>query len=333
MPLHRVASGFLLFSVALGCGSDPVAPPEASYTISIRGGADQQGPAGSILAEPLQVTVVDVANRPVQGVVVRFRVLSGGGSLTDSIGVTGPGGVAVTFARVGATTGPQQFEAAIRRVPTRKVTFDATASDPARLVRLSSGSTVTPGDTVDVIGDNFNTSVAGNTVFFGTTRARVLALEGDTLIRVLVPFCATSGTTTVQVQVGSAVTNTLPVTYAATSATLNLAVGEGITVGVAELERCIQLPAMGPRYLIVPQFASATDEPEGKVLKLKRLESTPFRIGRTTTTTAAMAFGAMATRPAAIVVVRPIRKGVETGSSAALANCGTTRYRGPIAGS
>ena len=292
VPLHRVASGLLLLSAALGCGSDPVAPPEASYTISIHGGADQQGPAGSILDEPLQVTVVDVANQPVQGVVVRFRVLSGGGSLTDSIGVTGTGGIALTFARVGSMTGPQQFEAAIRRVPTRKVTFDATASDPARLVRLGPGSTVTPGDTVDVIGDNFNTSAAGNTVFFGTSRARVLALEGDTLIRVLVPFCVSPGTTTVQVQVGSAVTNTLPVTYATTSATLNLAVGEGITVGVADLERCIQLPAMGPRYLIVPQFASAADDPV----------STPFRIGRTTTMAAAIGSGGLATKPAAITM-------------------------------
>ena len=276
---RRALSCTIALSIALGCGSDPIAPPEASYTIAIHGGSDQQGPAGSVLDEPLQVTVSNVENEPVQGVVVRFRVLSGGGSLTDSIGVTGAGGIAITYARVGNTVGPQVFEAAIRRADQHKVMFEATASEPARLTRLSTGATASAGDTVDVIGENFNTTAQGNTVFFGTTRARILAIEGDTLLRVIVPFCATTGMTTLHVQVGSAATNTLAITYAATAPTLNLAVGEGITVGVADLERCLQIPAMGQRYLIVPQFAGAADDPI----------STPFRIGRTTTTTTAAA--------------------------------------------
>ena len=287
MNTRRVLSCTLVLSLVLGCGSDPVAPPEASYTIAIHGGGDQQGPAGSILDEPLQVTVTNVENEPVQGVVVRFRVLSGGGSLTDSIGVTGPGGIAITYARVGNAVGPQVFEAAIRRAAQHKVVFEATASEPARLIRLSTGATASAGDTVDVIGENFNTTAQGNAVFFGTTRARVLAIEGDTLLRAIVPFCATPGMTTVQVQVGSAVTNTIAVSYAATAPTLTLAVGEGITVGVADLERCLQIPAMGQRYLVVPQFASAADDPI----------STPFRIGRTTPMTAAAPRPMAAPRP------------------------------------
>ena len=279
----------LALAASLACGSDPVAPPEASYTIAIHGGADQQGPAGSVLDDPLQVTVTDVSNQPVQGVVVRFRVLSGGGSLTDSIGVTGVGGIAITYARVGNTVGPQVYEAAIRRAPNHKVTFDAAATEPARLTRISTGSSATAGDTVEVIGENFNTTAEGNAVFFGTSRARILAIEGDTLLRVIVPFCAMPGATTVQVQVGSASTNTIPVSYSTTSATLNLAVGEGITVGVAELAGCLQLPAMGQRYLVVPQFAGAADDPI----------STPFKIGRTATTTATAGGAAMAGAPLA----------------------------------
>ena len=274
---RRFLSCVLALAVA-GCGSDPAAPPEASYTIAIHGGGDQQGPAGSILDEPLQVTVSNVENDPVQGVVVRFRVLSGGGSLTDSIGVTGPGGIAITYARVGSTVGPQVYEAAIRRADQKRVTFEATATDPARLTRISSGTNATAGDTVDVVGENFNTTPGGNAVFFGVTRARILAVEGDTLLRVIVPYCATAGLTTVQVQVGTATTNTIPVSYTAAT-TLNLAVGEGITIGVADLERCVQIPAMGPRYLVVPQFAGTADDPI----------STPFRIGRTTPTAVAAA--------------------------------------------
>ena len=294
MNQRRVLPCVIVLATLLGCGSDPVAPPEASYTIAIHGGGDQQGPAGSILDEPLQVTVVDVANQPVQGVVVRFRVLSGGGSLIDSIGVTGPGGIAITYARVGAAVGPQLYEAAIRRAPNRKVTFEAMATEPARITGLSTGSSVTAGDTVDVVGDNFNTTPGGNTVLFGGTRARVLGIQGDTLLRVIVPFCVTPGMTVVQVQVGSAATNTLPITYSSASPTLNLAVGEGITVGVADLERCVQLPAMGNRYLIVPQFASYADDPI----------STPFRIGWTTGTTTA-ATGAPRAATLAQVASRP----------------------------
>ena len=282
MHHRRFLPRALTLAAVLGCGSDPVAPPEASYTIAIHGGADQQGPAGSILDEPLQVTVTNVENQPVQGVVVRFRVIAGGGSLTDSIGVTGPGGIAITYARVGNAVGPQVFEAAIRRAVQHAVTFEAEASEPARLIRLSSGTTASAGDTVDVVGENFNTTAQGNAVFFGSTRARLLAIEGDTLLRVIVPFCVTPGMTTVRVQVGSATTNTLAVSYPSTSPTLNLAVGEGITVGVADLERCLQLPAMGQRYLVVPQFAGAADDPV----------STPFRIGRTTPTTTVTATSA-----------------------------------------
>ena len=276
MKKLRVLPFVLVLGGAIAC-EDPASPPEASYTIAIHGGSEQQGPVGSTLNDPLQVTVTNVENEPVQGVVVRFRVLSGGGSLTDSIGVTGPGGIAITFARVGGAVGPQLYEAAIRRVPAKKVTFEAMASEPVRLTRLSSGSSVNAGDTVEVIGDNFNTTVLGNTVLFGTTRARILAIEGDTLLKVIVPYCAPSGMTTVQVQVGSAATNTLPVTYATPSPTLDLAVGEGITVGVADVERCIQLPAMGQRYLVVPQYAGAADDPV----------SIPFKIGRTTPVVAA----------------------------------------------
>ncbi len=278
-PLRVALCSIVLFGTA-ACGSDPVSPPEASYTIAIHGGADQQGPAGSLLDKPLQVTVTDVANQPVQGVIVRFRVLSGGGSLTDTIGVTGAGGIALTFARVGSAMGPQEYAAQLLRAPERTVTFDATATAPARLLRVNPGSTIAAGDTVSVVGENFNSIPSGNAVFFGSTQARILALEGDTLLRVLVPFCVAAGAIEIRVRVGSAMTNTLPASYSSASPTLVLAVGEGITVGAADLERCLQLPTdAAQRYLIVPQFAGAADDPV----------STPFRIGYTEPTLTAAA--------------------------------------------
>ena len=139
MP-RRFLAGLVLLSAALACGGDPVRPPEASYSLSIHAGSAQQGPAGSIVAQPLQVTVTDVAKQPVQGVVVRFRVVTGGGSLTDTIGVTGLGGIALTFARLGPTVGPQRFEAFMLRAPKTKITFDITATPGATLTRLEPAS-------------------------------------------------------------------------------------------------------------------------------------------------------------------------------------------------
>ena len=264
-PLVRL----VVLSVALACGGDPASPPEASYTIAIHGGSDQQGPAGSILEQPLQVTVSDVASQPVQGVVVRFRSVAGGGTLTDTIGVTGLGGIALTYARVGATVGPNQFEAFMLRAPEQRVTFEVDATPGATLVQVVP-STVAAGDTVSLNGTHFNDVPSGNRVFFGSSPARVLSATGDTELRVVVPACAGAGPVQVRVEVGSAVTNTVAVSYSTPNPLLSLAVGEGITVNSAELRQCLQLPSAGPRYLIVPQFASAADDPV----------ATTFRIGR-----------------------------------------------------
>ena len=244
-----------------------MSPPEASYSIAIHGGAVQQGPAGSILEQPLQVTVTDVANQPVQGVVVRFRVVDGGGALTDTIGVTGLGGIALTFARLGAVVGPQRFEAVIARAPKTKVAFDVNATAGATLVRLEPAS-IKAGDTVDVVGSNFNIDASGNQVFFGTAPARILSVTDDSRLRVIVPACAGGSPVTVRVEVGSAVTNTITAPYTSVSPLIALAIGEGITVGSTELRQCLQLEGGSRRYLVVPQFASAADDPAPVTFRL-----------------------------------------------------------------
>ncbi len=266
--LRRFFARLLPLSFAAACGGDPASPPEASYSIAIHGGSAQQGPAGSILEQPLQVTVTDVANQPVQGVIVRFRVVAGGGSLTDTIGVTGLGGIALTFARLGGAVGPHRYDALISRAPQTKVTFEVNATPGATLVRLEPAS-VKAGDTVDVVGTYFNIDASGNEVFFGTVPARILAVTGDSRLRVVVPACAGAGSVPVRVEVGSAVTNTVAVPYTSANPLITLAVGEGITVSSTELRQCLQLQGGGPRYLVVPQFASAADDPT----------ATAFRIG------------------------------------------------------
>jgi hypothetical protein len=287
--LRRSRASILLIAATVACSGDPASPPEASYTIAIHGGADQQGPAGSIAQQPLQVTVADVSNDPVQGVVVRFRAVSGGGGVTDSIGVTGLGGIALTFARLGGATGPQLYEASLLNAPSKSVTFELNATAAATLTRVDP-ATVKAGDTVRVVGQNFNVDPAGNIVYVGGLRAQVLSGEADTVLKIRVPACIPAGESSVRVEIGSASTNTLPVTYQASSQVVTLAVGEGLTVNSAELEGCLQLAAGGPRYLVVPQFATAADNPF----------ATSFRIGRSMTMSAQVNAmpAAVAMRPA-----------------------------------
>ena len=265
---RRSTIGLIAISTLAGCSGDPVAPPEASYTISVRSGSAQQGPAGSVLLQPLQVTVVDVANQPVRGVVVRFRALNGG-SLTDTIGVTALGGIAEASARLGATQGEQRFQAFLSRAPQKLVEFSVTATAGAVLTAVEPNA-FEPGDTVIIRGENFNTDPLGNSVLFGTGRGRILSSVDDTELQVVVPACLAPGPIAVRVEVGSAVTGSIQATYGSTTPVLALGIGDAITVTGEELGRCVQLPSSGPRYLVVPQFASAASEPA----------PTQFRIGR-----------------------------------------------------
>src|ERR1019366_7611218 len=82
-----------------------LAPPEASFTLSVAGGDMQHAPAGSVLPAPLAVLVTDAAGVPVKDAHVLFRVLRGaatGSRLLDSIGVTSASGVATALLQLGS---------------------------------------------------------------------------------------------------------------------------------------------------------------------------------------------------------------------------------------
>ena len=258
----------LLFVLA-ACSGDPNEPPEASYSISIVAGSSQQGPAGSVLPQPLQVVVRNSANEPVQGVVVGFDALEGGGSLLDTIGVTGLGGVATTLARLGPAVGPHRFSAFLVRATDKVTVFEASATPPAVLTTVTPG-TFAAGDTIEVGGENFAPDSAGNVVLFGELPGVVVAVVGTNLIRVIVPHCLGPGAIAVRVEVGTATTNSIQATYTTSAPVLSLALGRGLTVDADELADCLILESTGQRYLVVPQFASAGSQPV----------TTDFRIGR-----------------------------------------------------
>src|SRR5688500_3529302 len=86
-PLCRVALVPLVLALA-GCGEkSPARPePEGTTPAGVRGvsGDGQTGAAGAVLEKDVVVEVVDAMGRPVRGVLVRFSVLEGEGSVTAS---------------------------------------------------------------------------------------------------------------------------------------------------------------------------------------------------------------------------------------------------------
>ncbi len=123
----------VLAALAAGCGSDVVKPP-GPFTLTMGTGDAQAGAAGSALTSPFTVGVADAVG-PVAGVTVRWKVLSGGGSVPAST-MTGPDGVAEAVYTLGTTAGSKLVSATVDGA-TDTVRFGASAlpGPAARLVR------------------------------------------------------------------------------------------------------------------------------------------------------------------------------------------------------
>jgi adhesin/invasin len=101
--------------------------------IRIVSGDQQQGQAGTRLANPLVVVVVDDADNPVSGVTVTWRVESGAGSVTPRTSTTDGSGQATTAWTLGARTGEQSVEASAPRAGNVRFEATSTAGSPSTL--------------------------------------------------------------------------------------------------------------------------------------------------------------------------------------------------------
>jgi len=243
-------------------GNQPGGGPVAA-SIVIRDGDLQRAPAGSALAQPLQVTAKDVSNAPVAGATVHFRVGRGastGTTISDTVVVSGFDGTARVFVTLGSAVDTSTVDAFITGSgagPTT-VTFRVVATPPPQLASVTP-TTFSAGDTVTLRGKNFNTTPAGNTVLFGSARGRIVSGSGDSVLTVVVPPCVAAGAVLARVFVGSAPTNTVPATYTAAGSLLTLAQYEGITVSGTDLGNCLRLLGAGAQYLLIPQSAASSD--------------------------------------------------------------------------
>ena len=96
-------------------------------------GNEQQGQAGTRLANSLVVAVVDDEDNPVAGVTVTWRVESGGGSVTPRTSTTDENGRASTGWTLGDGTGEQRVEASAPGAGSVRFEATSVAGSPSAL--------------------------------------------------------------------------------------------------------------------------------------------------------------------------------------------------------
>ena len=130
---------------ACGASDSPTNPPPgpipAGFTVF---GAGQVGFVSEVLTKPIGVQVVDSASRAVSGRHrVRFSVTQGGGSVSDTVVLSGEDGLATVSWFLGPVTGPQQLAVRLADAPSTpevRVTAQAIPLDSADVI-LVSGAT------------------------------------------------------------------------------------------------------------------------------------------------------------------------------------------------
>jgi len=129
--VQRLISFLALAGALVACnGVDE--PTLASSVSALAGTTPQTAAAGSAVAHPPAVIVVDGSGRAVPGVVVAFAVQVGGGTIVGATATTNSSGAAgVTSWTLGATAGINILTATVANLP--PVTFTATGT--AGLIR------------------------------------------------------------------------------------------------------------------------------------------------------------------------------------------------------
>lgn len=251
-----VAFGLALVATAACHGTTDPSDPPIDYTVARRLGDAQTGPAGAELPVPLEVEVREPDGGLAKGVAVRFRITSGRNAvLSDTLVATGLDGIGRTRLRLGDRDSVI-VAAAVRGQDARGTTFRALTA-PAVVVLGVTPAAFAGGDTVLVRGLRLVPDDRGLDALFGSARARVVSVLGDTAVRVVVPSCLPSGGVSVRLRIAGALTNAATANATGVDAPLSLAVGEGVVVRGADAG-CLRLGSAGQRMLIVPQYVPAT---------------------------------------------------------------------------
>ncbi len=167
-----VAVATCALSVLAACGDDPQVPTAAASVT----GTTFSGVVGTVLQQPPSVRITDQKGRAIRGLLVRFRVASGGGRVSsDTVRTDGSGQASSGGWVLGTTAGTQTLEATAGSLTT---TFTATAlpGPVSQLVRLSANNQLAPVATPVAVApsvraeDQYGNAVPGVAVLFGVVQ-------------------------------------------------------------------------------------------------------------------------------------------------------------------
>ena len=150
-------------------------PSDDLYTLTKVSGDEQQGVAGTALAAPFVVSVLDEDGAAIAGAVVTFSVTAGGGTLSSTTATTDANGRARSTLTLGSNPGTNTVVATVAGL--EPVTFTATAVEqtPHSLTKVSGDSQEGPASTqlaapfVVSVLDQAGSPLAGATVTFSVT--------------------------------------------------------------------------------------------------------------------------------------------------------------------
>ena len=160
-------------------GDDEQADDEQAmpHTLTKVSGEGQAGPAGTTLAAPFVVSVLDQNGSAYAGAVVTFSVTAGGGTLSATTATTNANGRARSTLTLGSQPGPNTVSATVAGLESVAFTATATAIEqtPHTLTKVSgegragpAGATLAEPFVVSVV-DEDGAAIAGASVTFSVT--------------------------------------------------------------------------------------------------------------------------------------------------------------------
>lgn len=142
--LGHTAGGQTATATLSGATGSPVtftatATPGAATQITQPSGDGQQGMIGTMLAQPLAVTVADRSGNGVAGTAIAWAVVSGSASVNPTNAISNASGIAQTTVTLGATAGPISITATKVALAGSPQSFTATAQPIPTTAAVSVG--------------------------------------------------------------------------------------------------------------------------------------------------------------------------------------------------
>ena len=130
---------------AVGCSAESSAPdPRRAASLELVSGPPATAPVGAAVGQ-LTVRALDGRGAPVSGIVVRFGVSAGGGSVSPAADSSDAAGLASTTVTIGTTIGRHEISATAAGAPPLRVQVDA-AGGPTRTLTLNQRVLRIPAD-------------------------------------------------------------------------------------------------------------------------------------------------------------------------------------------